>query len=74
MGIPWTLLRHVSAIEWGTRKYMNMKLLEEMGKDAVYPGGMRNDRSQSPPEAKRETILTLHCRKLYRTLQQCKIH
>ena len=29
-------LRHVSATAWGTRKYMNMKLLEEMDKDAVY--------------------------------------
>ena len=29
-------LRHVSATTWGTRKYMNMKLLEEMDKDAVY--------------------------------------
>jgi len=29
-------LRHVSATTWGTRKYMNMRLLEEMDKDAVY--------------------------------------
>ena len=29
-------LRHVSATQWGTRKYMNMKLLEEMDKEAVY--------------------------------------
>jgi hypothetical protein len=29
-------LRHVSATTWGTRKYTNMKLLEEMDKDAVY--------------------------------------
>jgi len=29
-------LPHVSATIWGTRKYMNMKLLEEMDKDAVY--------------------------------------
>ena len=29
-------LRHVSATTWGTRKYMNMKLLEEMDKDAAY--------------------------------------
>jgi transposase-like protein len=29
-------LRHVSATAWGTRKYMNMKLLAEMEKDAVY--------------------------------------
>jgi len=29
-------LRHVSATTWGSRKYMNMKLLEEMDKDAVY--------------------------------------
>ncbi len=29
-------LRHVSATNWGTRKYMNMKLLEEMDKEAVY--------------------------------------
>ena len=29
-------LRHVSATTWGTRKYMNMKLLEEMDKEAVY--------------------------------------
>ena len=29
-------LRHVSATTWGTRKYVNMKLLEEMDKDAVY--------------------------------------
>ena len=24
-------LRHVASTSWGTRKYMNMKLLEEMG-------------------------------------------
>jgi len=29
-------LRHVSATTWGTRKYMNMRLLEEMDKDAHY--------------------------------------
>lgn len=29
-------LRHVSATTWGTRKYMDMKLLEEMDKDAIY--------------------------------------
>lgn len=29
-------LRHVSATTWGTRKYMNTKLLEEMDKDAIY--------------------------------------
>jgi putative transposase len=29
-------LRHVSATAWGTRKYMNMRLLEEMDKDAIY--------------------------------------
>jgi transposase-like protein len=29
-------LRHVSATTWGTRKYMNMKLLDEMDKEAVY--------------------------------------
>ena len=29
-------LRHVSATTWGTRKYMNMRLLEEMDKDAIY--------------------------------------
>ena len=29
-------LRHVSATHWGTRKYMNMKLLEEMDKEVVY--------------------------------------
>jgi transposase-like protein len=29
-------LRYVSATTWGTRKYMNMKLLEEMDKEAVY--------------------------------------
>jgi len=29
-------LRHVSATKWGTRKYMNMKLLEEMDKEAVF--------------------------------------
>lgn len=29
-------LRHVSATAWGTRKYMNMKLLEEMDKDTIY--------------------------------------
>lgn len=28
-------LRHVSATNWGLRKYMNMKLLEMMDKDAV---------------------------------------
>jgi putative transposase len=29
-------LRHVSATAWGTRKYMNMRLLEEMDKDDIY--------------------------------------
>jgi transposase-like protein len=29
-------LRHVSATTWGTRKYMNMKLLEEMDNEAAY--------------------------------------
>jgi putative transposase len=29
-------LRHVSATGWGTRKYMNMRLLEEMEKQATY--------------------------------------
>ncbi len=29
-------LRHVSATSWGTRKYMNMKLLEEMDKQVAY--------------------------------------
>ena len=29
-------LRHVSATTWGIRKYMSMKLLEEMDKEAVY--------------------------------------
>jgi len=29
-------LRHVSATQWGTRKYMNMRLIEEMDKEAVY--------------------------------------
>ena len=29
-------LRHVSATTWGTRKYMNMRLLEEMDTDAAY--------------------------------------
>ncbi len=29
-------LRHVSATNWGTRKYMDMKLLEEMDKEAIY--------------------------------------
>lgn len=29
-------LRHVSATSWGTRKYMNMKLIEEMDKQAIY--------------------------------------
>lgn len=29
-------LRHVSATTWGTRKYMNMRLLEEMDKEATY--------------------------------------
>ena len=29
-------LRHVSATQWGTRKYMNMKLLEEMDKEGIY--------------------------------------
>lgn len=29
-------LRHVSATAWGTRKYMNMTLLKEMDKNAVY--------------------------------------
>jgi putative transposase len=29
-------LRHVSATTLGTRKYMNMRLLEEMDTDAAY--------------------------------------
>jgi transposase-like protein len=29
-------LRHMSATNWGTRKYMNMTLLEEMDKEAAY--------------------------------------
>ena len=29
-------LRHVSATTWGARKYMNMRLLEEMDKEAAY--------------------------------------
>jgi transposase-like protein len=31
-----TRLRHVSATTWSTRKYMNMKFLAEMDKEAVY--------------------------------------
>ena len=29
-------LRHVSATTWGTRKYMNMRLLNELDKEAAY--------------------------------------
>ena len=29
-------LRHVSATNWGTRKYMNIKLLDEMDKQLKY--------------------------------------
>ena len=29
-------LRHVSSTHWGTRKYMNMKLLNEMDQEAMY--------------------------------------
>lgn len=29
-------LRHVSTTAWGTRKYMNMKLLEEMDREAIF--------------------------------------
>ena len=29
-------LRHMSTTHWGTRKYMNMKLLEEMDNQAAY--------------------------------------
>ena len=29
-------LRHVSATTWGTRKYMDMKLLDEMDQEAIY--------------------------------------
>jgi putative transposase len=29
-------LRHVSTSAWGTRKYMNMELLNEMDQDAMY--------------------------------------
>ena len=29
-------LRHVSATTWGTRKFMNMRLLEEMDRESVY--------------------------------------
>lgn len=32
-------LRHVSATSWGTRKYMNMKLLEQMEKQAIHSAG-----------------------------------
>ena len=30
------LLRHVSATKWGTHKYMNMQLLNEMDNEAAY--------------------------------------
>jgi hypothetical protein len=30
------LLRHVCATQWGTRKYMNMNLHEEIDKESVY--------------------------------------
>ena len=29
-------LRHVSSTAWGTRKYMNMNLLNEMDQEAIY--------------------------------------
>ena len=29
-------LRHVSATKWGTHKYMNMQLLNEMDNEAAY--------------------------------------
>ena len=29
-------LRHVSATSWGTRKYMNMKLLKEMDQEVIH--------------------------------------
>jgi putative transposase len=29
-------LRHVSTTTWGTRKYMNMRLIDEMDNDAIY--------------------------------------
>jgi transposase-like protein len=29
-------LRHVSSTSWGTRKYMNMKLLNEMDQETIY--------------------------------------
>ena len=29
-------LRHVSGTTWGTRKYMNMKLHNEMDQEAIY--------------------------------------
>ena len=29
-------LRHVSSTTWGTRKYMNMNLLNEMDQEAIY--------------------------------------
>ena len=29
-------LRYVSTTAWGTRKYMNMRLLQEMDTDAIY--------------------------------------
>ena len=29
-------LRHVSATQWGLRKYMNVRLLNEMDKEVVY--------------------------------------
>jgi len=30
-------LRHIPDAAWGARKYMNMRLLEEKDKDAIFP-------------------------------------
>jgi transposase-like protein len=35
-------LRRVSTTTWGTRKYMNMRLLEEYDRDAIYSAACSN--------------------------------
>jgi transposase-like protein len=49
-------LRHVSATQWGTRKYMNIKMLDEMDKR---PSSQQHDRRPAPsPTENCETRLT----------------
>jgi putative transposase len=51
-------LRHVSATHWGTRKYMNMKLLEQIENQAANAAA-RERRPRPPLKRMCETFLTL---------------